>query len=526
MLTFSVAIKEIEQKKSRAKQKVRKAYQVYESLPMSRKIDPNDSWSSRSENSDYYFHPNVCHVCKMTMRNLLECSCGMISYCSMSHMIWHLIEHKWICNAIVTLSQKRNLRNTRSLTLSEWVSFKKENLQALKSITIRDAILYEKQMFMRAKSCLYCHTQERLTPCKHCNSVYSCPEHSLAIHDCAQLKLSMSLDQHYLLYINRESRFPTEHLNFDKAAVHDMNKFITSCLRQDGVKCLREFYNYIHSDIFSGPLTLIYAMLQAQLVFNVETKERVVVHILSKSNIPAYNFSAWEIVSHELIPDSAALHVITIGPNVLMKDKYAYETCTTCKNKKKLLISSDCRVLYHNYMKDPLYIKPNIIIIFNMQLRNEDASTEIIKTCQSEGCPVILTATSKIEANNNVTFIQEVLGPHVNPIVNEKNKFASLRPHRNDENNLVVYHNQYLTVYRDLKDSSDSTKSSNRSIDITAGIINTINTNTTNTTNTIITNIINFKISTIITIALKLLLLLIFITIVYAASSFQKSELY
>ncbi|XP_011139396.1 uncharacterized protein LOC105183155 isoform X2 [Harpegnathos saltator] len=46
-----------------------------------------------------FFHPNLCHVCKLRNNgNLIECNqCRLISYCSEEHRLLHESEHSRIC---------------------------------------------------------------------------------------------------------------------------------------------------------------------------------------------------------------------------------------------------------------------------------------------------------------------------------------------------------------------------------------------------------------------------------------------
>lgn len=97
-----------------------------------------------------------------------------------------------------------------------------------------------------------------------------------------------------------------------------------------------------------------------------------------------------------------------------------------------------------------------MIIAFNVEFGNEEASAEIIRAFQHQGCPLLLTAKSVIIAKNNITKIHEVLGSHINPLFHEENTFASFRPCRNDESDSVFYSNQYLIFYQNLNYSNNN----------------------------------------------------------------------
>lgn len=401
---------------------------------------------------NYFFHPNVCHVCKST-GNLIECRCRMISYCSEAHMITHSIEHKYSC--IANLNDYKILRNNRTLTLNEWVSFKQEKLQIMRHTLERTLTLHETSMFLYAKSCLVCHTQENLTSCESCYSVYVCPDHTLREHKCSELLLSVELEHYYIYSFAQSNKVPMEYLNFDKDAIHDMNMFVELCLQYNGPKCLRKLYQYCHSDIFSTPLTLIHVMLQAQLSFDVGEDNEFVIHVISEKPVPSYYNTAWEIILHELIPDTI-LRIIIIVLNSWDSYRYKYNMCKTCRDENKLLRYEEFYIPYHQFMNHVLFPKPDVIIVLDTEFGNEEAWTEIITDFQRQSCPLILTTSSEVEAKNNIILIQKVLGSHAKLIINEKNKFASFKPCRDYKSDSVSYRNQYLTVYRDLENPSES----------------------------------------------------------------------
>lgn len=408
-------------------------------------------------NYDIFFHPNSCHVCKST-ENLIECPlCGMISYCSQDHLMKHRENHEEICEAIIYLSKDRDIWDSCDMTPDEWLNFKKDNMRCIQRIVERDLKPYEKEMFLFAKSCIVCRSQKSLSSCELCMSVYACPEHELTRqHACLELWLSTTLDWHYIYCVERNCKISAKYMHLIKNMVRDMRSFLRFMRLDLELGNIRAPETYIYSDDFTGPLTLIYGMLQAHLFHCLQKRSsNVVIHFLVEQHIALRTLTAWELVLHELRAGTK-LAIISIGPELYSEHTFDYELCRTCRSKLNKCISDNYCMFYHDYVNSIYYSRPDVIVAFDIDFRDKEESSKIIKAFQRQNCPLLLTAKSEIETQRNAILIQKILGSYINPIINEKNKFASLRPYRYDKDDSVFYHNQYVTVYRDLKDSSDS----------------------------------------------------------------------
>lgn len=404
------------------------------------------------EDYNSFFHPNVCHVCKTTKR-LTECpSCRMISYCSEEHKMLHRAQHNEICQAILTCSTYWNIYNSRGKTLEEWTEFKKMNMQCIIRSLNRDLEPHEREMFLFAKSCIVCRVQDLLVPCVDCFSINMCANHYLRArkHSCEKLLLCFSLHIETVSRNNRDSKIPLKYLFFDKNAIHDMPAFIRECIQREGKIIFWSLNDYIYTDDFSGPLTLIYVMQRVRLLNHQQITSQFIVHVVVENFIDTRKLSAWEVLLH-VFPQHTRLIVVIMGPT-LPNRSLTWRCCLNCRENSRELEFEYCRVSCPiNYAHNVFNGTPDVIIGFNTDLGNNKICPKSMKALWRQSRLLILTAKSEDKADSNTKWIRKVLGPHIVPLVKEKNRFASLRPHRDYENDSVFYSNQYITIYCEFK---------------------------------------------------------------------------
>lgn len=144
-----------------------------------------------------FFHPNVCHVCKITSREaeLKRCSqCRSVSYCSALHQKRNWKSHKGLCQAVVKalnikLSEdvKKHKMKQRSAIMTLCEMFLGRKLDAV-----------EMNMVYFRKVCWVCDSDENLRDCLLCLTNSVCEKHVCVNDhhegDCKLLRLC--LDAH------------------------------------------------------------------------------------------------------------------------------------------------------------------------------------------------------------------------------------------------------------------------------------------------------------------------------------------
>lgn len=403
-------------------------------------------------NYNYFFHPNICHVCKKDW-GYQECpACRKIYYCSEEHMMLHLQEHQEICEAIVKVSKHRDMLDSRGKTRKEWNDFKKENMEAVKQELRRDLAPYEQQMFLFAKSCSTCHLQNNLQViCRRCLFGNMCSDHSLSSeneHNCDEIRTTLDLDIIQAIKESNEKVLGETDMNIDTSAVCDMESFIQHYI-QNGENPTLQFIHFQYVDCFSRPLTLFYGLRDANLLRYMPLRTTFVIHIIAGSFNDINSLLAWEFLLHQCGP-AARILIIMVGPN-LQERCDDIELCETCLSHEKKLQYKYHRMLYHDYVVSTSHQRPHVIIGFNAEFSDAEIMTYTIKAVQRQNCTLLLTAKSKSKARKHIKKIQKILFmPALIPVINRKNKFVSWRSYRDHENDNIFYPNRYLIIYTDL----------------------------------------------------------------------------
>lgn len=403
-----------------------------------------------SQNIDYnsFFYPNICHVCKSTL-SAMECiSCHMIYYCSEDHRIQHEEQHQEICQVITNLKIENNIFNFCPMGTKEWNDFKMKNICTVTSKIQRDLQTYEKEMFLWAACCFVCNIQENLYEiCQECVLASVCFEHKdmLDTHICDGHNYYLDMMKHNMFRVNRNEAIPKTYVMLYDTCIKDMVSFIQVCVHRDIQNWILD--DYIDTDDLSDVLTLLYALKKQQSLLFLQTSDSIVVHIIAGKKMDIRRLSTWEIILHELF--SKTLIVVMIQPE-LQDGCYSFETCKNCRYHSKTLKYKSHRALYHQYVNSSLYLKPDIILAYDVTLRQEKSSQEIIKACQGQYCPLLLTAKSEDTVDDNIICIQEILQAKNEPFLNEENKFSSFKLERDNENQCLRYFNKYLVYYINL----------------------------------------------------------------------------
>lgn len=400
-----------------------------------------------------FFYPNICHVCKFQWRQAMECPlCHMISYCSVEHMRLDRPQHKEICEAIELANQFKDMRIPHGIALERSVQFKENCVQFVNNILQRDLMPYEAQMFLFAKSCFVCHRQDGpFHLCRGCLSVNLCPDHILtaAAHPCSLLKLCLKLNCHDAYKMDRQQRILADDTfwNVKRFCARDMKEFINDCVRDCGPIARWSLTDYILSDDFSAPLTVLYGLRCINMLPKSGKPCEFVIYVIAETSMDMRSMSAWEIILHEF-PSRSKLRIVTVGST--LKDTSIFvNTCESCKDGFRNLQYDNRCSRYDTYVRRARCKQPDVIVAFDVDLRDVEALMMTVSAYWHRKCPLLLTVASKTQANANISMMWKMLKPRVYPVFNGRNKFASFRPHRDYKTDSVTCLNQYLIVYKD-----------------------------------------------------------------------------
>lgn len=407
-----------------------------------------------------FFNPNICHVCKAVDKgNLILCDeCCLISYCNNEHKILHYEEHAHICKIIAQILKVKPQSDTRRFdTWQQWIESRKYIVESIEQSFCSLVETYVKQMIMWSKTCVICHQQAELRACQKCFSVNFCNEHAETFrkkHDEATCELLTRL-----LNINIETISGTMTVMSYKffqfiqknIHVHEMLEFYIEYVLTSRNDIDWLVKDYVLSDYLSDPMTVFYGLhnIYRNKIFNVLYKKFVIIHIIAANSVERHSVSAWEILLH-LIPEIHNLVIFIIGPE-LQTEKYEHNICDICRKKGKVIFSFFICILYHHYIRFcKTYQKPDLIVRFAAELDKQETWSESIKVIQNYNCPLLLGATCKEKARNDITAIQKALNMNIEPVLNSKNYYAGLAPHKDLMSGIIYFRNEYVIIYTDL----------------------------------------------------------------------------
>ncbi|XP_024868157.1 uncharacterized protein LOC112452270 [Temnothorax curvispinosus] len=401
----------------------------------------------------------MCHVCKRFGNGvcLKRCgSCRMIAYCGQEHQKQHWKQHKPLCKAIQDALQEYDFNDRGKI--SEDYDEKKLIFMMLVSYKLgRRLKKGETQMFKFPKECLICHEKndKLLEDCRKCAASF-CKNHVNGTEHkniCATLELGLRSDLLTIteLYLTPLELFPDlKHIS-DASTCQNMKDFIYALGNTTDSAMSDDILAAEKSQYLTRPLTLLYAM---RLLNYVLKGKVLVIHVVGANHIEVVTLLTWRVLLH-LLETVTSVVIIMIGPDLIKFDPI--RTCDKCISlENKSVIFEYHYVSYENYVLNPSFVKPDLIVGFNFSIEghelgsNKEIWAPSIHAVGKQNCPVILTFMTRQDFEERTNKISTILDKKVDYLFSEKNPFASFRPHRVLGPEHVYYHNQYVVIYQSL----------------------------------------------------------------------------
>ncbi|XP_051157746.1 uncharacterized protein LOC127279442 [Leptopilina boulardi] len=412
----------------------------------------------QTEFSQHYFYPNICHVCNCHDNEvpLKKCgNCKMIYYCSQDHQRLHWPLHKEFCKHVTTLkrvSDEKNIETKMNLILSLENNMKKK-LEP-----------YENEMIEYQKFCDICHENDnnlQLIACSQCPHANFCQNHQNNDEHkefCSLYTMCYLQDYYSIVFrempIPRMMEFtPRDNTEIENCLPNSMQDYMDIYFKSQEKS---KFYfpsmdvKVYVSQHFTRPLTLIYAMREIEIVNKLQSNE-FIIHVLGASNREEKSFIEWEILFHWLPQQIMKIKVILVGPELTndgpFSDGKVLDLCANCFSKGKSLELQTQNILYKNYCESENFVKPDILIGFNLGIIAYDSWEDSILKALKLKCPFIVTAFSERDAKDDQGLMQRKFNASATIV---KNPFASLRPKRSVIGERVFYENQFLMIFIDV----------------------------------------------------------------------------
>ncbi|XP_033209929.1 uncharacterized protein LOC117168405 [Belonocnema kinseyi] len=417
------------------------------------------------------FAPNQCHVCHCLedeLQTLKRCSrCRMISYCSTAHQKEDWSSHKNLCKVLSDLGgpkmfQKLKENHNPTSSMTKKVAQLKTRM-AIKTLIMtkvtekleRKLYVFESQMINHPRICFHCFDSEaELINCRNCPNAAFCKDHAGDSEHfllCPQLMLCREIE---LDHLNRRDFFTQ--LRKSKFDFHlentrlpkSMKEFLQTSVKvnKDRIKYLDrpELWEVYLSEAISRPLTLVHVIQKLKL----PVKSRLVVHVIG-ADMEEVGMSIWEVVLHWL-PSVTELRIAFVGPELDAKKTYTSKLCKKCCEKKKELNFETFNDQYEMYSTLSISaLKPDIVIGYNMAPFAYTTWTTSIGKLVTMQSPLIITATSEIEAYRVHHWMKSCLCT-AEYYSSKPNPFASLLVERAAEHERLVAKNKYTIIYKDL----------------------------------------------------------------------------
>lgn len=191
-----------------------------------------------------------------------------------------------------------------------------------------------------------------------------------------------------------------------------------------------------------------------RLLNYVPKRECLVIHVVGANSSEEVTLIAWEVLLH-LIRTLSSLVIIMIGPELTLKS-YPLYLCNNCMSREKNTSLRFHNVLYEDYVNNPLFVKPDVVIGFNVGFHAEELNSTAetwarsIQVLAKQNCPFVFTCYTRQELEDDIDRINTILARKVDCLYSGKNPFAGLRPYRMLGREKVYYWNHYMAVYRSL----------------------------------------------------------------------------
>ncbi|XP_032678506.1 uncharacterized protein LOC116847523 isoform X2 [Odontomachus brunneus] len=375
-----------------------------------------------------FFNPNICHVCKRPSKDLITCNqCYMISYCSEEHEAIHRNTHFQICKAIGRVITDKSFSDMYP-SLGEWIKSRKVILHQMPSILSRGLPPYEMEMIMCAKSCGVCFRQTNIRCCSICYSANFCDDDQMlfeALHEkcCHELLLLLNMN---IFHINGY----TEQILLENK--YKFTKFPDAKPCYDTITFISN-YIFNNNNISAHRLNLDPSILVFYWTFQQHVNKTDIIYL-----------EIWHIFLH-YFKNTKELYIVLINPLKFEWSDLGF-VCNSCSRYRQKVYVRSVSEPYHDFVRLDSYEKPNVIVLFEIELLYIETWSKSLEAIIAQECPLLLTAVLENTVQNVIDKIQEQTGTTRNRLHRE-NKFRGYMPHRNYTTGGFYYRNAHFIMY-------------------------------------------------------------------------------
>lgn len=441
-----------------------------------------------------FFYVNCCQVCNHRHYNssgksfpVVSCShCKMSFYCDETHRKIHWTDHKDLCKAIIAIKSELGspdiFEKADKSSPESWAQAKIDLILKAESKLGRKLLDNEREMFLFPKTCFACHESNSnlLTTCCKCG-ISLCETHEdFSEHKdlCKDFHLTFGLDSYFLSTRQRAAPIAdkelflglTKSMIFKAISLEKESQKLPSSMKAfvetyfqaweendwEIAKLIKTSYwkQFIYTDIFSRPLTLLFAMEKFEWSF-----ESMVVHVIGATDHEKSEAAYWEILLH-FVPNLKCLKLVYVGPENSDLKLVTVEICGDCLKGEKSLEVEGFKLRYDEYFESESFVKPDIIVGFNLEMHESEYGImectwkDTVLTLRKVKAPFMMTSGSELRAEKDFRKLETLLGESVQHCF-ERNPFGSLAFERDFETERFKFSNHFIIVYTGLYRESE-----------------------------------------------------------------------
>jgi mitochondrial splicing suppressor protein 51 len=209
----------------------------------------------------------------------------------------------------------------------------------------------------------------------------------------------------------------------------------------------------IATEELSMPLTILAALEDSSI--DLLTRKILSIHLIGASGKEFHNLMLFEEILH-LLPSLQTLKIVLIGPNSASAaggntNEIELESCPPCSSRGRKRTVALYRCLYHDYIKESQYQKPDLAVLFHSgrSQAEEESWHPTTKFLVEAGILTVCTTYTHREAREEVAELERLGARFIRQLgVNKWRSLVPIPEQLEREEHAMFYHNYYRYIFQ------------------------------------------------------------------------------